>query len=206
MSSVKDVEGTIYHVIANKKKDEDDNDKKPSALKSSTDAAPQKKRHKGEEIVGYLKGYELRRGKYGNKMFYQHASCVGGELHKIANALYDYKGEMCKAPRGSSIRGIYTFDGSMFLLEFIEIRNDFRGVDLGINFLHEYLSLPTVSERVGLVVMFPWTLNTSALRFQDNIKRMKENEEGKSENDKVDISRHDTINLLIYQSRLHWST
>ena len=201
VSSVKDVEGTIYHVVANNNSNDDD-EKKPSAVQSSTDTTPQKKRHKGEEIVGYLSGYELRRGVNGNKMFYQHASCVGGELNRIASSLYDYKGEMCLAPRGSSIRDIYCFDGSMFLLEFIEIKHEFGGMDLGINFLHEYLSIPTVSKRVGLVVMYPWTINTSALRYQDNIKRMRENEEGKSENDKVDISRHDTVKLRQQFSRM----
>eukprot|EP00956_Cyclotella_meneghiniana_P025451 scaffold53176_cov44-Cyclotella_meneghiniana.AAC.1 len=61
-STVKNVHGTIY-----------------AATSSDTDDAnehndgPKQKRAKGETEVGYMKGYELRRGSDGNKMFHEHA-------------------------------------------------------------------------------------------------------------------------------------
>ena len=96
-------------------------------------------------------------------------------------------------------------DGSMFLIELIEIKHRFSGIDLGINFIHEYLSLPTTIKRVGVVVIFPWTISCNMLRYDDNKKRLKDGKDGKSENEKVDISRSDTIKLRRQVSRMGFS-
>ena len=64
-SSVRNVNGTIHHHIVS-------NNEKAGGGDSSTSASP-KKRQKGEELVGYLRGYEIRRGVNGNKLFHEHA-------------------------------------------------------------------------------------------------------------------------------------
>ena len=170
-------------------------------LVNNDDEEKTKKRHKVEEKVGYLSGYELTRGANGNKMFYDHAACVGGELEKFATSLYNERGEYCQAPRGSPIRDVLCMDGCMFLLEFIEIKHAYEGIDLGINFLHEYLSL---GRRIGLVVMMPWTISEN-LRYQENILRLRESTKGMSENEKVDRNRRNTVKLRQQFSRMGFS-
>mmetsp|Transcript_33752 Transcript_33752/g.62124 ORF Transcript_33752/g.62124 Transcript_33752/m.62124 type:complete len:485 (+) Transcript_33752:69-1523(+) len=193
-SSVKDVSGKIYHVVTN-------NNSMAGATEKNTSTSP-KKKQKGEEVVGYLSGYELKRGDRGNKRFHIDADCVSGELQKIACSLYDSRGILCRAPRDSAITNILPMDGSMFLLEMIEIKSQFSGMDLGINFLHEYLSQATVRKRVGVVVMYPWTLNGGVLRYEDNVQHLKESVEGKSESEKVDVYRSNTVRLRRQYSRM----
>jgi len=188
LSTVKDISGTIYHI-------------KSVDVTNNDDEEKTKKRFKVEEKVGYLSGYELTRGSNGNKMFYDHAACVGGELEKFATTLYDEKGEYCQAPRGSPIRDVLCMDGCMFLLEFIEIKHAYEGIDLGINFLHEYLSL---GRRIGLCVMMPWTISGN-LRYQENILRLRESTRGMNENDKVDRNRRNTVKLRQQFSRMGFS-
>ena len=206
--SVRDVHATIYHTKSSPSStaaataiEAGDNN---SDSKIASGSGSSRKKRKGEEIVGYMRGYELRRGSNGNKNFY-HDADINSELYKFANTLYDSKGDMCKAPRGSPIRDIYCMDGSMFLIELIEIKHRFSGIDLGINFIHEYLSLPTTIKRVGVVVIFPWTISCNMLRYDDNKKRLKDGKDGKSENEKVDISRSDTIKLRRQVSRMGFS-
>lgn len=190
-SSVKDVSGTIRHLAPSK------------AEAADGGGGPDRKRRKGNgEVVGRLVGHEIRRGANGNKLFHDHADCVGGELRRMATSLYDYRGEMCRAPRGSPIRDIYHMDGSVLLLEIVEIRRRFKGVDLGINFVHGFLSWSDVSRRVGVAVMYPWTLTCSALRYDDNIQLMRESEAGKSESEKVDVRRRVTVKLRRQFSRI----
>eukprot|EP00978_Attheya_sp_CCMP212_P035392 scaffold153776_cov32-Attheya_sp.AAC.1 len=75
-------------------------------------------------------------------------------------------------------------------------------MDLGIHFLHELLSCKTICEGVGLVVMKPWTLSKTGLRYKDNVDQMKESFRDKNESEQVDISRHDTVQLRRQLSRM----
>jgi len=190
-STVKNVHGTIY-----------------AATSSDTDDAnehndgPKQKRAKGETEVGYMKGYELRRGSDGNKMFHEHADEVSRELSDFATALFDDKGKICRAPRSSGMWDVLHMDGSMLLIEMIEITPEFRGRDLGIHFIHEYLSQPTVAKRVGLVVMFPWALDSNILRYEESRTCFKQEREGKSKSEIVDIIRSNTVKLRKQYSRM----
>lgn len=190
-SSVRNVNGTIHHISSAGSGDE-----------KIASTGPKAKKQKGEEVVGYLKGYEIRRGANGNKNFHDHAACANSELQDFACALYDHKGMMCRAPRNSPITDIYWMDGSMFLVELMEIKQKFSGNDLGINFLHEYLSQPDVARRVGVVVMKPWTISRFTLRYEDNIQRVERSWEGKSESEKVDVNRDNTVKLRRQFSRM----
>ena len=77
-------------------------------------------------------------------------------------------------------------DGSLFLIYEVEIKHEYSGKDLGINFIHEYLSQPTVAKRIGLVVLTPWTL-TGGMKYTENIQRMNQQMDGKSEDEKVEL-------------------
>lgn len=190
-SSVKDISGTIIHLASSKAKAADGG------------GGPDKKRRKGNgEVVGRLVGHEIRRGANGNKLFHDHADRVGGELLRMATSLYDSRGEVCRAPGGSPINDIYHMDGSVLLLETVEIRRRFKGIDLGINFVHGFLSWSDVSRRVGVAVMYPWTLTCSALKYEDNIQAEREGHAGKSDSERVDVDRRDTVKLRRQFSRM----
>ena len=64
-SSVKDVSGKIYHVVVTN----NNSVAGAGAADKNTSTSPRKKQ-KGEEVVGYLSGYELKRGDRGNKRFH----------------------------------------------------------------------------------------------------------------------------------------
>ena len=130
------------------------------------------------------------------------SDCACRELQDFAVSLYDSRGEICRAPRESAISDIYCFDGSMFLIEFVEIKKQFSGMDLGINFIHEYLAMPDIRRRVGVVVMKPWNLTKSALRYNDNKQKVEGDSEGKNESEKVDYNRECTIKLRRQFSRM----
>ena len=79
-STVRDVHGKIYAVASSSASSSTGVDGK---VATASDGAgekkqgPQKKRAKGEMEVGYMKGYELRRGADGNKLFHEHAGKKG---------------------------------------------------------------------------------------------------------------------------------
>ena len=131
------------------------------------------------------------------------SDCAGGELQDFACALYDSRSEMCRAPGGSGVRDVLAMDGSMFLVEMIEVKPRYRGMDLGINFLHEYLAHPQVARRIGLVVMCPWAVDkTGILRFVENEGMAERRNEGLGESEKVDVSRRNTVKLRRQYSRM----
>ena len=90
--SVRDVHGTIYHTKSSPSStasatatEADNNNNSDSKIASGSGISSRKKR-KSEEIVGYMRGYELRRGSNGNKNFY-HDADINSELYKFANTL-----------------------------------------------------------------------------------------------------------------------
>ena len=120
---------------------------------------------------------------------------VSDELSNFATALYDDKGKICLAPRSSGMWDVLWTDGSMLLIEMVEIKPAFRERDLGINFIHEYLSQPAVAKRLGSVVMYPWAVDGSILGYEESRKCSKQEREGKTESESVDISRRNTVKL-----------
>mmetsp|Transcript_20037 Transcript_20037/g.43434 ORF Transcript_20037/g.43434 Transcript_20037/m.43434 type:complete len:480 (+) Transcript_20037:133-1572(+) len=192
-SSVRSISGEIYHILAEKKSTAADEEREQKGASKRT-------RRKVQEAVGYIEGYTITRGSDGNKNFQEHADEVSGELSKFACALYDSRGMYCRAPRGSAITDIFHMDGSMFLIEVVEIKPQFSGIDLGINFIHECLS--HIGHRIGVVVMYPWAVNSCVLRYKENEQRLKESIEGKNESEKIDLYRSNTVKLRQQYSRM----
>ena len=129
--------------------------------------------------------------------------CASRELQDFACALYKSRGEFCRAPVGSGVRDVLAMDGSMFLVEMIEIKPTYRGMDLGMHFLHEYLAHPQIAKRIGLVVMYPWAVdNTGILHFVENRNMAERQKEGLDESEKVDVTRRNTVKLRRQYSRM----
>jgi hypothetical protein len=159
-------------------------------------------------VIGYFEGYELSRGNNDleqhaghNPLFHEDADDVSTELQQFAFALYNSRGQCCRAPPGSGIDEILAMDGSMFLVEMMEMHPLYRGLDLGINLLHEYLALPDTIRRVGLVVMNPWHV-VRELRYLENNNRARQMREGLNDNDKVDLVRSNTVKVRRQFSRI----
>lgn len=149
-SSVKQVAGKIHITTST-----------PSvgSVSSPSEESAQKK-GKVEEEVGYAKGYIIKRN-YPN--FHRDADAVSDELHEFTFTLYDKRGNKCKVP-GSELASIPPSKGGLFLLEFVEIDKKYKGMDLGINFVHELLKY--VSKTVGVCVMNPSTLSATTCRYR----------------------------------------
>ena len=190
-SSVRSIRGEIYLVRAEKNNSSSSDEKAP--LESTSKRA----RRKVQDSVGYLDGYTIKRG---NKNFQEYADEVSGELSEFTSALYDSRGMVCYAPRCSAINSIYHMDGSMFLIKMVEIKPQFSGIDLGINFIHECLS--HVGRRMGVVVMYPWAVNGNMLRYKENEQRLKESVVGKNETEKTDLYWSNSMKLRQQYSRM----
>ena len=129
--------------------------------------------------------------------------CASRELQDFACALYDSRGEFCRAPVGSGLRDVLAMDGSMFLVEMTEIKPTYRGMDLGMHLLHEYLAHPQIAKRIGLVVMCPWAVdNSQFLHFVENMNMAKRQKEGLDESGKVDVTRRNTVKVRRQYSRM----
>uniref|UniRef100_A0A7S2U524 Uncharacterized protein n=1 Tax=Attheya septentrionalis TaxID=420275 RepID=A0A7S2U524_9STRA len=199
-SSVDIVTGTIFSTSSfsyitegpNASDDDDDDDADTSSSRAT-------KKRKSEQKVGYLTGYQIRRGQ---PNFHRHGDVVSEELHDFTVSLYNSSGRICRAPKSNGLAKIGVSQGGMLLVEQMEIRNHLKGMDLGIHFLHELLSCKTICEGVGLVVMKPWTLSKTGLRYKDNVDQMEESFRDKNESEQVDISRHDTVQLRRQLSRM----
>jgi len=116
------------------------------------------KKHKTE--VGYLSGYIIKRN---NKIFHHDGDVVCDELYRFTTALYDSSGKVCRVPN-SEFAKIPASKGGMFLLEYVEIDPKYKGMDLGINFIHEVLNY--VKKDVGVCVMDPTTLSEHMYRYR----------------------------------------
>jgi len=181
-SSVKIVDGIIY-----------------SNTEADTSSTETKKKQKSEKKVGYLNGYLIRRR---NASFHSDGDMVCEELHEFTISLFDSKGNECTAPDDSALAraNISASQGGMLLIEKMEIQHCHRGKDMGIHFLHELLALTSIKNSVGLVVMKPWTLNCMA--YEDNRTKMEEMRKNKSDSERNDIARSDTIKLRRQYSRM----
>ncbi len=194
-NSVKMVHGTIYSTSGTATSSVAADSSCPEEVRSATST----KKRKAEEEVGYLVGYLIQRN---NPNFHYDGDAVDQELHEFTAQLYDSRGVKCLAPRGSTLAkaNITAAKGGMLLIEKMEIQHRLRGMDLGIGFLHELLALPSITKETSLVVMNPWTLNY--MKYDDNTSKKNEANANKSESEKIDIARSDTIKLRRQYSRM----
>ena len=124
------------------------------------DESPPATMKKQKTNVGYLSGYIIKRN---NKLFHHDADAVSDELRSFATKLYDSRGKVCRVPESDFVE-IPLSHGGMFLLELIEIDPKYKGMDLGINFIHEVLNF--VKNDVGVCVLNPSTISEHACRYK----------------------------------------
>jgi hypothetical protein len=127
------------------------------------------------------------------------------ELQEFAVSLYNSKGQCCRAPSGTGIDEILAMDGSMLLVEMMEISREYRGLDLGMHLLHGYLGGcgRGVTKRIGLVVMNPWAITrTNFLRIRENAEWIQTITDGLDEAGIARAQRENTIKLRRQFSRM----
>ncbi|GFH49784.1 hypothetical protein CTEN210_06260 [Chaetoceros tenuissimus] len=175
-SNVKQVDGKI-HITTSIPSD--------GTLSSpSEESAP--KKGKVEEEVGYAKGYIIKRN-YPN--FHRDGDAVSNELHEFTFELYDKRGNKCKIP-GSELASIPPSKGDMFLLDIVEIDKKYKGMDLGINFVHELLK--NVSKTVGVCVMNPTISTKTSCRYRPSWSDLNT---GTDKRDTYEMNRTFTVKL-----------
>jgi len=151
----------------------------------------------GKQVVGYLKGYIL---KLHNMNFHEHADLVSSELQEFATALYGPDGLRTRVPANNILANTIPSKGGMLLIEKIEIQHCCWGMDMGINFIHNFLKF--VRNKAAFCVMNPYTLSESGLQFADNQTHTANAYEGKSPIEKFNISRGHSIQLRKQLTRI----
>jgi hypothetical protein len=179
-SSVQSAHGTVYCM----------NEK---GNKRTSDGAA---KTEDDENVGYLYGYNIKRP---NRNFHEDGDIVCQELHEFTVKLFNENGSKCRVP-GPTMRGCDKSKGGMLLIEKVEIQRAFKGIDLGINLVHEFLVF--AKDQISLCVMNPSTLSKNTLRYKDNRELQIEATKDMNKSQESDYNREMTIKLRRQFSRL----